>query len=929
MRMDSLAALPQPVIDALARGWTVLTGNQRAARTMRQAFNARQHALGLTHWQPPSILAWDSWLALQWRCLLLEGRASQLLLNPAQEHVLWRSIITADSGTASLRPVDSLAELATDAWLRLHTYQAQHRLHATAATTDTRTFARWAREFERRCLRAEYITAAQLPEALATATKYPIALPHGLLFAGFDTTSPAQTAMLQAIRSQNIPVEEFNLTAEAEHNAPRSRVSIEAPDPHSELLACAQWLRIQLEKNPTASIAVIVSDLDSERAAIDRALRGILAPEMEPITASSDVPFEFSMGRPLDRTALGAAALDVLRWCAAPLPLDRISALLLSPHFAAGRGAEGELIARAEFDAFVLRDHPLLEPQIALDHLAILAAYPKTATQLSALRVHLGALGAAIRRAVLTRERTHAEWVNVFQELLDAAGWAPSAGLDSAEFQEREKWESVLDEFATLDFDPQGSRVPFRAALDGLARIVAQTLFAPESRQAPVQIMGPLESAGSSFDALWFLGAGDLEWPPAPSLNPLLPYSLQRDFSMPGSSATEDTARALRSIRRIAASAPTVVFSYARHTPAGQQRPSPLLSSLQLEAADVPPGDPSPVPTALERLLDTVPIPAPPTAALRGGAAILEAQAACPFRAFAERRLFSTALERASLGLDARERGSIVHNVLHAFWVEVGSQAALRRMAVADRDMLLAKCIDSALARNQFNPRTGWPIAYIEAERERLLRQLSPWLDYEAGKRSPFVVKSCEKLLKGVAIGPLHLDIRVDRLDETVPPAGSSETPAEIILDYKTGVADPAKWEGDRPDSPQLPLYAVASDAPQLAAIAFANIRPGKLMGLFGYQSQNGILPNPKRGQTQDLEAKRGQWRNVLTSLAEEFHAGRAIATPKDYPNTCRYCRQRLVCRLDPATLAQGDDVDTDEADAAASPIARGPEPLA
>lgn len=83
-------------------------------------------------------------------------------------------------------------------------------------------------------------------------------------------------------------------------------------------------------------------------------------------------------------------------------------------------------------------------------------------------------------------------------------------------------------------------------------------------------------------------------------------------------------------------------------------------------------------------------------------------------------------------------------------------------------------------------------------------------------------------------------------------------------------------------------------------------------MALTGYQSQPGILPNAKRGQTLNIEEKREQWRAILTSLAEEFHGGRAVTAPKDYPKTCRYCDQRLLCRLDLSQLdssnATGED---------------------
>ena len=55
-----------------------------------------------------------------------------------------------------------------------------------------------------------------------------------------------------------------------------------------------------------------------------------------------------------------------------------------------------------------------------------------------------------------------------------------------------------------------------------------ETLFQAESPDTPIQILGPLESTGLTFDALWLLGLDDYNWPPAPQSNPLLPNRLQR-----------------------------------------------------------------------------------------------------------------------------------------------------------------------------------------------------------------------------------------------------------------------------------------------------------------------------------------------------------------------------------------------------------------
>ena len=947
--MDDAQALPPHVDQALARGWIVLTANQRAARTLRHAFDRQLRALGLATWQPPAILAWETWISTLWSRLLLDGRTSALLLSPTQEHTLWRAVIEADaqfnSNAATVRPADSLASLAANAWLLLHAYRGRRELNTYADTADTRAFASWSAELERRLTRSNYLTPAQLPETLreALAKNSLKPLPDGLLLIGFDTKNPAQTALIAAAQAAGIQIEEHHLANPSVlpihgPGAPSTAVSspwvgsnppapsappqvtlAAADNEHDELSSCARWLRANLKENPSLRLAVIVPDLEANRTQIDRAFRHILAPELEAIAApTGSAPFEFSLGVPLAQTSMAATALDILRWAVGPLPLERVSALLLSPHFAPAATPSSEDLARAEFDAFTLRRQHLLQPQLSLERLLDLASRPSYSAGLLTLLRHLRALRPIFRNTDLTTaERFRSEWAGTIHDILEAAGWASAGNTSSIEFQTHRKWESALDELSTLDFD--GSQATFATALTELERIAAQSLFAPESRHAPIQIMGPLESAGSTFDAIWFLRAGDLNWPVTPSPNPLLPWRLQRDLLMPGVDPAHDAALARRITQRIAASAPTIVFSYARQASDGHQRPSPTLASLALEtctAADLAPPEPAEQPIALEAV-EEPPIPFPPDRVLQGGAAILQAQAACGFRAFAEKRLFASALEARELGLDPRERGSLVHDVLELFWGEVETQAALKLLTSSERDALLTHSIDEALARHLARADPGWNRAYLDAERRRLIQLLRPWLEFEL-ERPPFAVHSREAELQDVHIGPLRLDIRVDRIDTRLV---DDEPAGDIILDYKTGRASPAEWLGDRPDAPQLPLYAVVSGSPNLAAIAFASIRAGNDMDLTGYESSKGILPKASRLKTAGLAAQVDDWRTTLTQLAQDFYSGNATVAPKQYPSTCRYCEQRLLCRLDLTSLeadaieelADSDSYDSDD----------------
>jgi RecB family exonuclease len=199
-------------------------------------------------------------------------------------------------------------------------------------------------------------------------------------------------------------------------------------------------------------------------------------------------------------------------------------------------------------------------------------------------------------------------------------------------------------------------------------------------------------------------------------------------------------------------------------------------------------------------------------------------------------------------------------------------------------------------------------------ELDRLHNLLGKWLDLEAG-RAPFEVKLSEERFDDVRVGPLRLRVIVDRVDLV---EGEGEEPAEMILDYKTGQAEPKDWLTERPDQPQLPLYAVLGDAQRIAGVAFAKVRLGDEMKLHGYATRDELLTkNERLKEAETLEAQIGRWRDVLTGLAEDFAAGDARVRPKEYPQTCKYCAQRLVCRLDAAALeAEADelgDVESEE----------------
>jgi probable DNA repair protein len=914
--MDGVEFLPVEIADALGRGATVVTGNERAARALRRGWDKHNRAAGLASWAPAAARSWDSWTAALWRELVIAGNATQMLLNRTQEHAVWRTILEADEELASLRSVDSLAEMAAEACRLLSSYEGQRRLRTTAGGADTRAFQRWARRFEQVCRVEGVLAQAQLEEMLREALKSVaknglMALPAGgVVLVGFDGMTPAQMMLVEALRSAGVAAEELQPVVAAGR-----RMLVETADEQEELFVAARWMRKFLEEQPEAKVAVIVPELEKKRSEIDRVFREVLAPELQDIRAARETgPYEFSLGVPLAETPMVASALDLLRWAVEALPLERVSGLLLSPYFAPHFAMTSEERgARAEFDAFELRTARMLRPEISLDGLVTAAERSKRRGKLSRLRGVLRAMRLVANRLQGMDARTNAEWAEKMRELLEAAAWGSGSSESSIEFQTRRKWEGALDELTTLDFlDFDGERVEFVQALEALERIARQTTFAPESRDSPVQVMGPLEAAGGTFDAVWFLRGGELSWPMETASNSLLPWSLQRDLKMPGTDVARDTEYAQKMTERIASSAGTAVFSYAKESAEGRQRCSPVLAGLGLEDVSVAEF----VGTAVERKVveieeieDVAHVQAPPNRVFRGGARILELQAACGFRAFAEQRLRATEVESIEPGMDARESGTVVHDVLKRFWDEVRTQDALKSMTIEERDEALEWCITDALKRTEETGASAWDTAYLQVQRDRLRRLLNWWLELEMERGLPFEVKLSEKEFKDVSVGPLRLSVRMDRVDAVVDEGKGGE----VLIDYKTGDATPNDWLTERPNAPQLPLYAILSEGNRLRGVAFGLVRAGEGRGLKGYAVGDGVLPGrPARlKEAATLEAQVDRWRQVLVGLAEEFYAGDARVNPKQYPKTCEHCGQRLLCRLDVSLLEDSDEDDT------------------
>ena len=193
---------------------------------------------------------------------------------------------------------------------------------------------------------------------------------------------------------------------------------------------------------------------------------------------------------------------------------------------------------------------------------------------------------------------------------------------------------------------------------------------------------------------------------------------------------------------------------------------------------------------------------------------------------------------------------------------------------------------------------------YTATETLRLKRLLELWIKIEKA-RAPFEVVATEKALV-VNIAGLPLRVRIDRIDRL-------NDDSLMLIDYKTGFCSTAKWQGERLEEPQLPLYSITmagiegmveeSAQGNIQTLAFARINIDQ-QGFVGISAEEGVAPGiysieKSRGWDANLSWSdiNNQWQQALESLVTEFSEGLAVVEPAQN-NTCQFCHLHSLCRI-------------------------------
>ncbi len=834
---------------ALHQGATLITPNNRLSNQLLRDYFYHYDSPHTLIEKPP-CLPYQTFLRKLYTALSDQTPHINhpILLSTAQEHLLWQQILRQQSYCAYH---DGLLKEIQNAWSHCQHWQIKTHDPAYTYTPQTRQFQHWQTLFQAELKRKQAITGDQLVDYLLAQDASLPTPSKQLIWVCFDDFNPQQQALQQTLSQQGVTQDYYDLQAPS-----AEAYQYKARDPEDEWQQMILWAKARLAAGDQR-IILVIPDLQQVAPRLQRFLKNHF----------SEHAYNLSLGKNLLQYPLVNHALE---WLALNETLSHQQACLLlqSPYLHA---SQHEYLARSEW----LDQAPLLRESTISTSVFYEACQTK-APELS---------GILKNQTPYPEHASLMTWASLFKQRLAALGFPGEYSLDSESYQCFQRFMTLFDEFIALSVIQ--SEMPLEDALNALRSLAQQTIFQYKQPETSVLILGLLEASGCQADSMWICGLTDQCLPQSMHLSAFIPHPLQRQLDMPHASNERELRLAKQLIDRLQSSCQHLIFSYPGLTGEQPNLPSPLIAShLSYQALTESVVDQ----TQLIEMEENYQLPLVDQEQVTGGTALLANQAQCPFKAFAAHRLHAKAPEAVQEGLDARDRGQLIHRILESVWQVLKTQQALLALSHSELDNLLKRLINQTLNHLLQSKAMAYPPLLRQIETARLLRLLHVCLEWEK-QRPAFEVLAIEQT-ETVSLADLTFHIRMDRVDQ-IHPEDPSQPAYQCVIDYKTSL--PLKpWREERPEAPQLLLYALTND--HINALLFLQLKSGRVT-CQGFSedtlSIDGVQTIKKDESWSDFQVA---WQQRLTDLAEEFKQGQCTPTPLS--TTCQVCAFQNLCRI-------------------------------
>jgi probable DNA repair protein len=853
----------------------LLTANKRLASWITHAYYQLQISKNIQAWESIDTLPYTSWLQRCFQEMQTSGIGSALtLLNSQQEQFLWQKTIATQTDEIQLA-VPAAATTAQQAWQLSKNWQIDYKDLQITTKSDTACFTQWTQLFLDVCTTNNWLDCASLPGLINKQLKNgALHIAKHIKLIGFIEIPPAMQMIIDTLKQRGCCVTQYHV-----NNDSNTKIihQFAAPIIEDEIHYMAQWAKHIFNSEKNSLIGCIIPNINEHRSAIARIFTEVFSENL----ANA---YNISSGEVFIDEPIIYTAIEILRFANAKISVHDCGYLLRSPYLYQTAEAYTQ---HAIIDVHV-REYN--QTNFNLKQLINIISLMKNVAENNFLHQLQ-----QLQNIEYANYQAPSQWAHVFMALLAAIGWPGKRKLNHREHLALQRWQSLLQEFASLDLIV--TSCSYAQALRSLKQLAAQVLFQPQTTEyASIQILGMLEATGLPFTHAWIMNLDDKHWPAPAKPNPFIPVALQRQYNMPHASAEREYQFSKLLTNQFIKNIPSIIFSYATINHDEKIQPSPLIKNFpKIPVNQITPYA-SQKPNLEKIAFTTITNDNAPSyqasEPIEKSTYVFKHQAACPFRAFAEFRLHATKLPTPEEGISATDRGKLAHKVLEIIWSQLRSQQKLIQLSDTELENIITTAIDSAMQDTFKQQLFKQEIRLLE--KNRLQQLILAWLQQEK-KRYPFKVVELEQK-HAISFNELQFNVRVDRIDQV-----ANDT--HVLIDYKSGKVNPDSWLGNRPDEPQLPLYA-SKLAKKIAAIAFAQLNPTELQFKSMSVEQNYLLPNTKPSKNnqqypaEEWQAQLSDWQQTVAALAQDFCQGKATVDPKNQLETCKYCQLHTLCRI-------------------------------
>lgn len=869
---------------------------------------------GVSVWATPSILVWADYLKNLWqlnRDSIAIQHGAVNLISASQAALLWTQVIDMDRREESelaLLNVQQTSKAVQRSWKLMHDWRIASESMQQDHVADTEKFLQWSNSYQTLLSKRGLIDESMFMTALLGGdfeVQHPV---KEIVWVSYDLVTKSQQDYIQMAQTDGV-----DISFDHSEFRPQSQEFLVYTNSASEIKAALSKAKNCVESDPSHNVNVVIPDLQDRLSQVSELAREVFYPNATPLEIEQrDRVYAIGLGQKMLDTAAIEAAISLIKLFKNKTNVLELGFLLRNRFVGLNDNHKNatrlfvQWLMRQRIHSFLFDQLPSLYEQCQL-------YFAERDTDIDAKdeQPFLVVLEALVERRQSMQSKlslakeNHGfaalafnDWVSLFNDWLSAWEWRTNtydAQMSSTQYQLHNRWIKLMAEFASLATVQR--RAGLNRAIELIAEMARNTVFTPQCAASPIMISGVLEAIGRQAETCILTGMNQ-DYPAPMSPDAFISNRFLIEANHPQASAENSFLHAQKVMTHLLGSAKHSSVSYAvinDNNPEIAMHASPLFRNSEFSHLSEYRHDiqNKQLPAfLLEQYQDTQgPAWSEPGRA-KGGSRIFENQSNCAFKAFVTHQLGFLDERETEFGLDALDRGNIVHHLLDVLWEQLQTQEALLLMSLEQRESLINRLIEQVLNDDSLKL-SHEKLSLLQHERGRLRSLLMNCLEQEAKRPLPFTVMEREEQRIGELAGIQYKYI-IDRLDLTSD--GQS-----VIIDYKTGSVHRNDWLGERIKRPQMPLYVLAIDEVKntpVSGIAYAEIKQGGLKyielseaGVFRKETATTLKT------AQQWQQHRQQWPGVFEQLAHDFLAGKAMVNPVD-KSTCQYCQLQSMCRV-------------------------------